>query len=178
MTDNEQGSLDFSFPAGMHPALRGLAWLIGHWEGHGHTQWPGTGDLKVLQQIDFSHNGEPYLHYLLQAFVDDDGRPGDPVIMESGFWVPGEKNAVMAVICNPDGAAASWHGTITGLQSQPGGELATRIELTTDAVVSQGTHTAGSRILGYVQDTLMFAVDRADNDVPLQPWLSGELKRR
>lgn len=175
MTD-DQGSLDFAFPEGMDPSLRGLAWLLGHWEGHGHTQWPGTGDRKVLQQMDFSHNGKPYLHYLLQVFADDDTR--DPLIMESGFWIPGEKNSVMAMICSPEGVAASWHGTITGLASPNGGELATKIEMTTDAALSQGTHTAGSRLVGKIQGKLMFAFDRADSEVPLQPWLSGELVKR
>lgn len=174
----EDSGLEYAFPEDIDPALRGLSWLIGHWEGHGHTQWPGSGDHRVLQQIDFSHNGEPYLHYLLQVFRDSDGQPGEPVTMESGFWIPGEKNSVMAVICNPEGVAASWHGTITGLQSPAGGELATKIELTTDAVLSQGTHTAGSRLYGYIQGTLMYTVDRADSEVPLQSWLSGELKRR
>lgn len=178
MTDADQGSLDFEFPEGMDPSLRGLAWLLGHWEGHGHTQWPSTGDHQVLHQVDFSHNGQPYLHYLLQVFTDDDGRPGAPLIMESGFWIPGEKNALMAVICNPEGVAASWHGTITGLASPNGGELATKIEMTTDAVLSQGTHTAGSRLFGKVQGKLMFAFDRADSEIPLQPWLSGELEKR
>lgn len=182
MSDNhdrsDEGSLDFEFPEGLHPALKGLAWMIGHWEGHGHTQWAGSGDRRVLQQLDFAHNGQPYLHYLLQVFLDEDGNPGTPVIMESGFWIPGEQNAVMAVICNPEGVAASWHGTVTALQSPTGGELATKIELTTDAVLSQGTHTAGSRLVGKVQGKLMFAFDRADNEIPLQPWLSGELERR
>lgn len=178
MSDDAQGGLDFTFPEGLHPALQGLAWMVGHWEGHGHTQWPGAGDRRVLLQIDFSFNSEPYLHYLLQAFVDEDGQPGEPVTMETGFWVPGEDNAVMAVICNPEGVAGSWHGTVTGLQSPTGGELATKIELTTDAVLSQGTHTAGSRIYGYVQGKLMFAIDRADSEITLQPWLSGELERR
>lgn len=173
-----RGSPDFTFPTGLHPALRGLAWLVGHWEGHGHHQWPGSADQRVLEQLDFSHNGEPFLHYLLQVFDDDDGTPGAPVIMESGFWVPGEKNAVMAVIANPQGVAQSWHGTVTGLQSTAGGELATRIELTTDAVLSQGTHTAGARLYGKVGGMLMFACDRADTEVPLQPWLTGELERR
>lgn len=178
MTDNEQGSLDFVFPEGMDPALRGLAWMLGHWEGHGHTQWPGAGDRRVLLQVDFAHNGQSYLHYLLQVHLDSDGRPGEPIGMESGFWIPGKQNSVMAVICNPEGVAATWHGSITGLQSPPGGPLATKIEMTTDAVLSQGTHTAGSRLYGYVQGSMMFAVDRADTEVPLQPWLSGELVRR
>lgn len=175
---DDQDSLDFVFPPGLHPALKGLAWMVGHWEGYGHHQWPGSADRRVLEQIDFAHNGEPFLHYLLQVFADDEGEPGEPIIMESGFWVPGEGNAVMAVIANPEGVAQSWHGTVTGLQSAAGGELATRIELTTDAVLSQGTHTAGSRLYGKVGAKLMFACDRADSEVALQPWLTGELERR
>lgn len=175
---SDQGSLDYAFPDGMHPKLKGLAWMIGHWEGHGHHQWPGSGNRQVLHQIDFSHNGQNYLHYLLQTFLDDDGRPGEPVLMESGFWIPREKNDVMAVITNPEGVAQSWHGTVTGLQSAPGGELPTKIELTTDAALSQGTHTAGARLLGYIQQKFMFAYDRADTGISLQPWLTGELVRR
>ncbi|GAB3624473.1 FABP family protein [Mariniluteicoccus endophyticus] len=171
-------NLDYTFPEGLHPSLQGLGWLVGHWEGFGQTQWPGETDQRVLEQVDFSHNGEPYLHYLLQTFVDDDGRPGAPVHMESGFFVPGEGNEVMCVVTNPAGVAQKWHGTVTGLQSAPGGELATRIEMTTDAVVSAGTHTAGHRLYGYVQGKLMFAYDRADQSVPLGPWLTGELERR
>lgn len=182
MTNNappdDSSGLDFTFPDDLHPALKGLAWLVGHWEGHGHHQWPGTADRRVLEQIDFSHNGGPFLHYLLQVYADDAGKPGEPIIMESGFWIPNEKNTVMAVICNPEGVAQSWHGAVTGLQSTPGGELATKIELTTDAVLSQGTHTAGSRLYGNVGGALMFACDRADTEVSLQPWLTGELVRR
>ncbi|NNG20747.1 FABP family protein [Naumannella sp. ID2617S] len=176
MTDN--ANLDFTFPEGLHPRLKGLAWLIGHWEGFGQTQWPGSDNARVLEQVDFHHNGEPYLHYLLQAYADEDGQLGRPLYMETGFWVPGEKNEVMAVITNPEGVAQKWHGSITGLQSTPGGELGTKIELTTDAVLSQGTHTAGSRLYGKVADKLMFACDRADQDIPLRSWLTGELERR
>lgn len=171
-------NLDFAFPEGLHPKLRGLAWLVGHWEGFGQTQWPGHEDQRVLEQIDFHHNGEPYLHYLLQAYQDDDGVPGRPVHMETGFWVPGEKNELMLVICNPEGVAQKWFGTITGLESAPGGELGTKIELTTDAALSAGSHTAGSRLYGRVGGKLLFACDRADQDVPLAPWLTGELERK
>lgn len=175
----ETGSnLDYTFPEGLHPALHGLGWLVGHWEGFGQTQWQGEENQRVLEQVDFSHNGEPYLHYLLQTFVDDDGTPGAPVHMESGFFIPGEGNELMVVVVNPSGVAQKWHGTVEGLKSVPGGELATRIEITTDAVVSEGTHTAGHRLFGYVQNKLMFAYDRADTNVPLGPWLTGELERR
>lgn len=181
MTDqtSEPSSLDYSFPEGMHPKLKGLAWMIGHWEGHGQTQWPGQDDVQLVEQLDMSHNGEPYLHYLLQTFrMKDDGTAGEPVSMETGFWIPGEGNDVMMVVTNPEGVAQTWHGTITGLQSPAGGELATKIELTTDAVLSRGTHTAGQRLYGYIKGKMMFAYDRADTEVELQPHLTGELERR
>lgn len=181
-------SLDHTFPEGLHPKLKGLGWMVGHWEGHGQMQWPARGgtagdaateDIALLEQLDMNHNGQPYLHYLLQTFRrNDDGTAGEPVSMETGFWVPGEKNEVMVLLANPEGVAQTWHGTITGLRSDPGGELATKIELTTDAVLSQGTHTAGHRLYGYVGGKLMFAYDRADTDVALQPHLTGELERR
>ncbi|PFG65993.1 heme-binding beta-barrel domain-containing protein [Enemella evansiae] len=173
----EGANLDFSFPEGMHPGLKGLAWLIGHWEGFGQTQWQGT-DKRVLEQVDFHHNGEPYLHYLLQAYEDEDGQLGKPVYMETGFWVPQEKNELMVVICNPEGVAQKWFGSITGLESAPGGELGTKIDLTTDAALSEGTHTAGTRLYGRIQQKLLFACDRADQDIPLAPWLTGELERK
>lgn len=175
----ETGSnLDYAFPEGLHPSLQGLAWLVGSWQGFGQTQWHDEADQRVLEQVDFSHNGQPYLHYLLQSFVDDDGRQGEPVHMETGFFIPGEGNQVSAVIASPAGVAQRWFGTVTGLKSVPGGQLGTRIELTTDAALSQGQHTAGHRLFGLVQGKLMFAYDRADQDVPLGPWLTGELERR
>ena len=82
------------------------------------------------------------------------------------------------VITNPEGVAQTWHGKITGLKSPAGGELATKIELTTDAVLSRGTHTAGQRLYGYINSKMMFAYDRADNEIELQPHLTGELERR
>lgn len=177
--ESQPSSLDYSFPEGLHPRLQGLAWMVGHWEGHGQTQWPGSEDVEILEQLDMSHNGEPYLHYLLQTYRRGaDGELGDPVSMETGFWIPGEGNDVEVVITNPEGVAQKWFGTITGLQSPAGGELATKIELTTDAVLSSGTHTAGHRIYGYINNKMMFAYDRADTDVALQPHLTGELERK
>ena len=174
-----EGTLDYDFPEGLHPDLKGLAWMVGHWEGHGEMTWPGLGTVKVLEHIDFSHNGQPYLHYLMQAYAEaPDGGLGEPMAMESGFWIPGDDNEVMVVLTNPEGVAQKWHGTVTALQSAPGRELGTKIEISTDAVVSQGTHTAGQRVYGYINGKMLYAYDRADNGIDLQSHLSGELERR
>ena len=66
----------FEIPSDLNPALVGLAWLRGRWEGTGYREWPGEEKIRFAQQVDFSDNGGDYLHYLAQSFeVDDDGKP-------------------------------------------------------------------------------------------------------
>ena len=79
----------FEIPAGLHPNLMGLAWMIGRWEGSGKGSYPGTEDFDFGQQVDFAHNGQNYLHYLSQTFeVGEDGKAVRPLSMETGFWRP------------------------------------------------------------------------------------------
>ena len=75
----------FEIPSDLNPALVGLAWLRGRWEGTGYRQWPGEEKTSYSIQIDFADNGGDYLHYLSQSFeVDDEGRPVKALAMEAG----------------------------------------------------------------------------------------------
>ncbi len=66
--------MPYEIPDGLDPSLFALAWMIGRWEGTGKGAYPGSEDFDFGQQIDFSHNGGNYLHYLSQMFeVDDEG---------------------------------------------------------------------------------------------------------
>ena len=66
--------MSFELSADLHPGLIAIAWMIGRWEGTGKGAYPGSEDFDFGQQIDFSHNGGNYLHYLSQMFeVDDRG---------------------------------------------------------------------------------------------------------
>ena len=162
----------FEIPSDLNPALAGVAWLRGRWEGSGHQQWPGQEKIEFHQQIDFADNGGDYLHYLAQAFeVDDEGRPVKPLFMETGFWLPRADGTLDIVMCSPEGYSEIWYGKLSPA----------RIDVTTDAVVRSPdaavAYTAGRRLYGTVDGKLMYSFDRATADEELQPYVWATLVR-
>lgn len=163
--------MPFTIPDDLHPDLTALAWMVGRWEGSGRGTYPGTADFEFGQQVDFSHNGGSYLHYLSQTFeMDPDGRASRPLTMETGFWRPKVDGTLEVVMCHPDGYSEVWYGSITGA----------KIELATDAVVRTSTaadYSAGQRLYGYVEGDLLWTFDKAAGGHALQNHLWGRLKR-
>ena len=162
----------FEIPSDLNPALAGLAWLRGRWEGAGYRQWPGEDRTPFRQQVDFAENGDDYLHYLSQTFeVDADGRPVRALMMETGFWIPRADGTLDIVMCSAEGFSEIWYGRL-----QPG-----RVDVTTDAVVrspdARVEYTAGRRLYGIVDGKLMYSFDRATTDHPLQPYTWATLTR-
>ena len=163
--------MPFEIPSGLHPDLVGLAWMLGRWEGVGKGSYPDTEDFDFGQQIDFSHNGENYLHYLSQTFdVNNEGMAERPRSMETGFWRPQPDGTVEVVMCHPEGYSEVWYGQITG----------TKIELATDAVMRTTTaaeYTAGQRLYGNVEGDLLWTFDKAADGKPLQSHMWARLTR-
>ena len=162
----------FEIPSDLNPALAGLAWLRGRWEGTGHREWPGEAKVQFGGQIDVVENGGDYLHYLAQLFtLDPDGRPESPLTIETGFWRATPDAEADVVMCSPEGYSEIWFGKL-----QPG-----RIDLTTDAVVRSPlapvSYTAGRRLYGHVDGKLMYSFDRATTDQPLRPYMWATLAR-
>jgi nitrobindin-like protein len=66
-----------------------LAWLIGKWAGAGVIGYPTIEEARFGQEIEFSHDGRPFLSYRSQTWLlDDDGNQTRPLATETGFWRP------------------------------------------------------------------------------------------
>jgi THAP4-like, heme-binding beta-barrel domain len=165
----------------IHPDLAPMEFLLGRWEGAGIGGYPTIESFRFGQEIEFSHNGKPFLSYVSRTWrLDEEGRIGLPLGTESGFWRPRPDNQVEVMLAHPTGIVEIYLGEITG----------TRIEIATDVVARTATAkevTAGHRLYGLAgpdlahaalaHADLAYAYDMAAMGQPLQPHLSAQLKR-
>ena len=154
-----------------HPGLAPLAFLLGRWVGAGVGGYPTIESFRFGQELRFSHNGKPFLIYTSRSWLlDDEGVPGRPLGMETGFWRPQPEGKLEVVLAHPTGIAEIYLGEVTG----------TKIEMATDVVARTSSAkevTAGHRLYGLVGPDLAYAYDMAAVGQPLQPHLSAQLKR-
>ena len=155
----------------MHEALAPIAFLLGRWEGAGVVGYPTIESAQFGQEIEFSHNGKPFLIYSSRTWrLDEEGRPGRPLAMETGFWRPQPERRLEVLLVHPTGITEIYLGEVTG----------TKIEMATDAVVRTATAkevTAGRRLYGLVEGDLAYAYDMAAVGQPLQAHASARVKR-
>jgi THAP4-like, heme-binding beta-barrel domain len=155
----------------VHPDLVPLSFLLGRWEGAGVGGYPTIESFRYGQELSFTHIGKPYLIYTSRSWrLDEEGRIGEPLATESGFWRPRPENRVEVLLAHPTGIVEIYLGEISG----------TRIEMATDAVARTSSAkdvTAGHRLYGLVGGDLAYAYDMTAMGQELQPHLSAQLKR-
>lgn len=148
-----------------------LAWLIGRWEGAGVVGYPTIESANFGQEIEFRHDGRPFLHYRSQAWaLDGDGNRVRPLATEVGFWRPGENGDLEVLLTHPTGFVEIYVGSIEG----------PRVNLHTDLVARTPTakeYTAAQRMYGLVDSDLMWVMDMAAVGQPMQSHASAQLKR-
>lgn len=167
------------------PALVPLAWLIGRWEGAGVVGYPTMEEHRFGQEVEFSHDGRPFLHYRSQAWLlDDDGNQVRRLASETGYWrvpQPADDGAhpeqadqpgteIEVLLAHPTGISEVYLGRVQG----------PRIDLVTDVVARTSTakeYTAAQRMYGLVDGDLMWVMDMAAMGQEMQPHLSARLKR-
>jgi len=158
-------------PSDLHKDLVPLAFLLGNWAGAGVHDFPGSEKCNFGQEVTFSENGKPFLHYLSRSWLlDDEGNQVRPLAQETGYWRPEADGSLEVVLAHPTGYAEIWIGSADGA----------KIELQTDVVARTETakdYTAGHRLYGLVDGDLLWAYDMAAVGQPLQPHLSATLKR-
>ena len=166
-----EGSMPEDRGTPIHPDLQPLSFLLGRWEGAGVGGYPTIDSFQFGQELSFTHNGKPFLIYSSRTWLlDDDGNPGRPLGLETGFWRPQPGNELEVLLVHPTGIAEIYLGEIDG----------TRIELSTDVVsrtASAKEVTAGHRLYGLIDEDLAYAYDMAAEGQGLQPHLSAQLKR-
>jgi hypothetical protein len=158
--------LDADLPAPLVP----LAWLVGRWEGAGVVGYPTMESVNFGQEVEFRHDGRPFLHYRSQAWLlDDEGNQVRPLASETGYWRPKE-TGLEVLLAHPTGYVEIYLGQVDGA----------RIDLATDVVARTETakeYTAAKRMYGLVNGDLMWVMDMAAVGQPLQSHASAQLKR-
>ncbi|HPU13290.1 MAG TPA: FABP family protein [Aeromicrobium sp.] len=161
----------FEIPSDLHPDLMPVAWLLGAWHGNGHGDYPTIDPFAFEQDVVFAHDGRPFLHYFSRSWVtEENGERIRPGAMETGFLRPAGEGKLELVMAHPTGYAEIWHGEIEGA----------KMTLSTDVVartVTSKEYTAGQRMYGLVEGSLMYAFDMAAVGQPLQSHLWGKLDR-
>lgn len=162
--------MPFEIPSDLHPDLMPVAWLLGAWHGNGKGEYPGIEAFEFEQEIAFAHDARPFLHYFSRTWITDaSGARIRPGALETGFLrlVDGQPELVLA---HPTGYAEIWYGDLEGA----------RLRLATDLVArtsSAKDYTAGQRMYGLVDGSLMYAYDMAALGHEMQSHLWGKLER-
>jgi hypothetical protein len=167
------------------PALVPLAWLIGRWEGAGVVGYPTMDEVRFGQEIEFSTDGRPFLHYRSQAYLlDDEGNQVRRLASEVGFWrvpqpdgdahpAPEEQQPgteIEVLLSHPTGFVEIYLGRVDG----------PRVDLATDVVARTSTskeYNAARRMYGLVEGDLLWVMDMAAVGQPMTAHASARLKR-
>jgi hypothetical protein len=156
----------------LHPALLPLLPLIGTWRGVGKGGYPTIDDFDYGQQVTFSHDGRPFLHYESRSWIlGPDGSVVRPSAREIGWWRPAAKDRFEVMLAHATGITEIYVGKVNAV---------TQWELTTDVVARTETAkevTGNHRLYGIVEGALMYAIDMAAMGQPLSPHLSARLER-
>jgi hypothetical protein len=167
-------------PSSLPEDLLPLSWLLGRWAGVGLGHYPTIEDFRFGQEIVFSHDGRPFLHYASRSWLlDEDGNQLRPLGTETGFWRPRPDNRVEVTLAHPTGYAEIWLGSIEVLGLADATITSARASLVTDVVArteSAKPYDSGERLYGLVEGELMWTFDMAAVGESMGNHLSARLK--
>jgi len=118
-----------------------------------------------------THDGRPFLEWQSRTWLlDEQGNKVRPLARELGFWRPLENNEVEFLLTHPTGIVEMYHGTTSPA----------KIEIRTDGVMRSPhakDYKAAARMYGLVNSDMMWVMDMAAGEQPLQSHVSAQLKR-
>ena len=157
----------------LHHDCLALLPLVGVWRGAGEVVYPTIdGPFHFGQQLVFSHDGRPFLHFEARAWLlDADGEVIRPAARESGWWRPRPDDTLEVLTAHATGIVELYYGRPLSQTSW---------EIATDAVVRSASAkevTGAKRLYGIVEGDLAYVEERAMVGQPLQPHVSARLQR-
>ena len=157
-----------------------ISWLMGSWVGVGLGTYPTIDDFRFGQEVVFSCDGRPFLHYVSRSWLlDEAGERIKPLASESGYWRPRPDNNVELVVAHPTGFSETYIGTTEVLGLDDAKITSARANLKKDVVVrteSAKPYTQGERLYGLFDSQLMWTFDMAAMEQPMQNHLSAKLR--
>ncbi|MFH8576021.1 FABP family protein [Streptomyces zaomyceticus] len=156
-----------------HEFLAPVTGLLGTWVGTGRGGYPTLAEeFTYAQEVTFSHDGRPFLHYEARAWlIDADGTPLRPAARESGWWRLKPEGGIEALITQPTGIAEIMVGRADG----------GAVDLTTHTIAlaptAKDVEATRRRYTLTDADTLDFVHDLAAVGRELQHHLSARLRR-
>jgi hypothetical protein len=183
----------------LHQLCLPLLPLVGVWRGEGVVVYSTMPEpVHFGQQIEFAHDGRPFLTYNSRAWLLDGpgGKPVRPAARESGFWRAREDDSIEVLITHATGIVEIFYGEQRGTTSW---ELATDVVMRTETakevntskrlygLVDAATDTVGATVGtngtasapltdSPVKD-LAYVDERAMVGEPLHPHISAQLRR-
>ena len=156
-----------------HALLTPVLGLLGTWQGRGQGEYPTLdSDFTYGQEVTFSHDGRPFLHYEARAWLlGADGAPLRPAARESGWWRLQPEGRVEALITQPTGIAE----IMVGQAAEGSVDLSTH-----EVALAPTAKQVGATRRRYALtdgDTLTFVFDLAAVGQELQHHLSASLRR-
>ncbi len=158
-----------------------ISWLLGKWIGVGLGTYPTIEDFRFGQEVTFSNDGRPFLHYESKSWIlDDDGNRIRPSATEYGFWRPQPDGRLEVLLVHSTGHLETYLGTteVTGIADAT--ITGARCELQTDIVVRSNNakeYDGGTRLYGLIEGDLGWAYDMAAVGEPLTNHLSARLAK-
>ena len=163
--------MPFQIPSDLHPDLMPVAFLLGHWHGNGHGDYPTIERFQFGQEVAFTHDGRPFLHYFSRTWLtDDEGKRVRPLALETGFLRPQSGGGLELLLAHPTGVVEIYYGKAEGA----------KLELATDAVARTATakeYVGGHRLYGLVEGELLWTFDMAAVGQKIQSHIWARLQR-
>ncbi len=152
----------------LHPAVEPLAYLLGQWRGEGKGEYPTIEPFVYGEEIEFSHNGRPFLFYVQKTWNTPDSYP---MHSEAGYLRPVADGRIELVLAQPSGITEILAGSLSG----------SRIDLTSTLIGVSPTAkhvSAVKRVISVKATTLSYQLDMAAVGHDMSIHLQAELERQ